>query len=604
MPLRQALELLTAHDLKQLNALIPEPTRSQRKGDLVAAITHYLLKGDLGIIWAQLTPLDIDAVAETVHNWKGVFSPVRFRARYGSLPSHYHARSYGSFGQPRTAEPRSLLPLFFYGDQIPEDLIPRLAALAPRPAAFTFTTLADEELPTNLPPPSDQGEPEPLRKVDTEPLILHDLLAVLRLVGQGGVTVGPKTGLPSAAAVARIESVLLGGDWYAAADDQGAQRWAGGSIRPIRPFAWPLLLQAGGLAKQDGSKLTLTPRGNKALSQPPAEVVATLFQRWQDKGSPDELRRVDIIKGQTAKGVKLTPPAERRAVVTGALRQCPVGQWVAVDELFRQMQFRGHTFPVSHNTWALYIADPNYGSLGYEGMDGFEILQARYSLVYLFEYLATLGLIDVAYTLPYGARPDFRNNWGTDDLLFLSRYDGLRYLRINPLGAYCLGLATQYQPARVAKPTLCALEGDLGMHLLREPEPAERLQLERIARTSSDGGWDLDPEALLRLSADTDEQGRLRDFLTSALGGDLPESLRRLLDSLAERATALMDAGPARLIKCRDPAMAAMLATDPVTSAHCVRAGERLVCVPEAKLAAFRKGLARLGLVLPETSRG
>jgi hypothetical protein len=65
-----------------------------------------------------------------------------------------------------------------------------------------------------------------------------------------------------------------------------------------------------------------------------------------------------------------------------------------------------------------------------------------------------------------------------------------------------------------------------------------------------------------------------------------------------------MDAGPARLIKCRDPAMAAMLATDPVTSAHCVRAGERLVCVPEAKLAAFRKGLARLGLVLPETSRG
>jgi hypothetical protein len=237
-------------------------------------------------------------------------------------------------------------------------------------------------------------------------------------------------------------------------------------------------------------------------------------------------------------------------------------------------------------------------------MDGFEILQARYSLVYLFEYLATLGLIDVAYTLPYGARPDFRNNWGTDDLLFLSRYDGLRYLRINPLGAYCLGLATEYRPARVAKPTLCALEGDLGLRLLREPEPAERLQLERIARTTSSGDWDLDPEALLRLSADTDEQGRLRDFLTSALGGDLPESLRRLLDSLAERATALMDAGPARLIKCRDPAMAAMLATDPVTSPHCVRAGERLVCVPEAKLAAFRKGLARLGLVLPETSRG
>ena len=604
MKLRQALELLTVNDLKQLNALNPNPARSQRKGDLVAAIDHYLLQGDLGIVWAQLPPLDIDAVAETVHNWKGVFSPERFRARYGSLPSHYRARSVLYYGQPRTPEPRSLLPLFFYGEAIPEDLIPRLAALAPRPAAFTFTTLADEELPDTLPPPSDQGEPEPLRKVDTEPLILHDLLAVLRLVGQGGVTVGPKTGLPSAAAVARIESVLLGGDWYAAADDQGVERWAGGPIRPIRPFAWPLLLQAGGFAKQDGSKLALTSRGNKALSQPPAEVVAWLFQRWQDKGTPDELRRVDVIKGQTAKGVKLTPPAERRAVITGALRGCPVGHWLAVDELFRQMQFRGQTFPVSHNTWALYIADPNYGSLGYEGMDGFEILQARYCLVYLFEYLATLGLIDVAYTRPYGARPDFHDNWGTDDLLFLSRYDGLRYLRINPLGAYCLGLAPEYRPAPVARRALCALEGELGLRLVREPEPAERLQLERIARTGSGGDWDLDPEALLRLSTDTDEQGRLRDFLATALGGDLPEPLRRLLDSLAERATALTDAGPARLIKCRDPAMAAMLATDPVTAPHCVRAGERLVCVPEPKLAAFRKGLARLGLVLPETSRG
>lgn len=604
MPLRPTLELLTVNDLKQLNALIPEPTRSQRKGDLVAAIAHYLLQGDLGIVWAQLPQLDIDAVAETVHNWGGVFSPARFRARYGSLPSHYRARSVLYYGQPRTPEPRSLLPLFFYGEAIPEDLAPRLAALAPRPSAFTVTTLADEELPTDLPPPSDQGEPEPLRKVETEPLILHDLLAVLRLVGQGSITVGPKTGLPSTAAVARIESALLGGDWYAATEDEGVKRWAGGPIRPIRPFAWPLLLQAGGLAKLDGSKLALTPRGNKALAQPIAEVVAWLFQRWQDKGTPDELRRVDVIKGQTAKGVKLTPPAERRAVIARALRECPIGQWLAVDELFRQMQFRGHTFPVSHNTWALYIADPNYGSLGYEGMDGFEILQARYCLAYLFEYLATLGLIDVAYTRPYSARPDFHNNWGTDDLLFLSRYDGLRYLRINPLGAYCLGLAPEYRPARVARRALCALEGELGLRLVREPEPAERLQLERIARTRSDGGWELDPEALLRLSADTVEQGHLRDFLTDALGGDLPDALRRLLDSVAERATALTDAGPARLIKCRDPAMAAMLATDPVTSPHCVRAGERLVCVPETKLAAFRKGLARLGLVLPETSRG
>ena len=40
-----------------------------------------------------------------------------------------------------------------------------------------------------------------------------------------------------------------------------APRYGGGPIRPIRAFAWTLLLQTGGLAKIDGSKLTLTVKG-------------------------------------------------------------------------------------------------------------------------------------------------------------------------------------------------------------------------------------------------------------------------------------------------------------------------------------------------------
>jgi hypothetical protein len=107
----------------------------------------------------------------------------------------------------------------------------------------------------------------------------------------------------------KLETVLLGGDWYTADDDLDQPRWAGGPIRPIRPFAWPLLLQAGGLAKADGSKPVLTARGIKALSHPVEEVVSYLFTRWQQKGKPDELRRVDLIKGQTAKGVRLSAAA-------------------------------------------------------------------------------------------------------------------------------------------------------------------------------------------------------------------------------------------------------------------------------------------------------
>jgi len=43
--------------------------------------------------------------------------------------------------------------------------------------------------------------------------VRHDLPAVLRLIGQGGIAVGAKTGLPGSAAAAKLEGVLLGGDW-------------------------------------------------------------------------------------------------------------------------------------------------------------------------------------------------------------------------------------------------------------------------------------------------------------------------------------------------------------------------------------------------------
>ena len=63
-----------------------------------------------------------------------------------------------------------------------------------------------------------------------------------------------------------------------------------------------------------------------------------------------------------------------------------------------------------------------------------EILEGRYTLAVLFEYAGTLGLIDLDYIHPAGARDDFRDNWGGDDLDALSRYDGLQAIRLNRAG--------------------------------------------------------------------------------------------------------------------------------------------------------------------------
>jgi hypothetical protein len=602
MMLKEVLESLTVHDLKQHLALLPGVRAGTRKDSLVAALHDYLLSDALSALVDQLSEIERLAVAEAVHNWGGVYRAVAFEAKHGSQPSFFTRDPFRSYSIRREPEQPSMLKVLFYDRAIPEDLAARLKPLVPAPQPMQVAALDDDELPETVSDATD--EPETLRRVDTEPMVAQDLAAVLRLVGQGGVAVGAKTGLASAAAIRKIDALLLGGDWYGADDDQDLPRYAGGPIRPIRPFAWPLLLQAAGLAKIDGSKLVLTPKGKKALSQPFHEVVKHLYDRWRQKGAPDELRRVDAIKGQTSKGVRLTAPVDRRLVIEDALMACcPPGKWISVDDLFRQMKVEGHRFEVAGDLWKLYLVDANYGSLGYDGYGGFEVLEGRYVLAYLFEYLATLGLIDVGYSLPYAARADYTDRWGADELVFLSRYDGLRYLRLNALGAYCLGLAETYAPRAIEQPPLFKVGADLSLTLLRPAQPAEELLLEQIATELADDRWALSADAILAIAADAEEFKRVRRFLEDSGDGEAPPELRELLDGVEQRATALADAGPARLIQCRDIAVANLLSTDPATGAHCTRAGERQLCVPTKKLAAFRKGLAKLGFVLPELAQ-
>jgi len=88
--------------------------------------------------------------------------------------------------------------------------------------------------------------------------------------------------------------------------------------------------------------------------------------------------------------------------------------------------------------WRLYVVDSYFGSLGHAGSRTWDLVEGRYALCVLFEYAATLGLIDVAYADPCGARDDYRALWGADQLGCLSRYDGLSAVRVNELGAAVL----------------------------------------------------------------------------------------------------------------------------------------------------------------------
>ncbi len=321
---------------------------------------------------------------------------------------------------------------------------------------------------------------------------------------------------------------------------------------PIRAFAWPLLLQAGGLAQINGKRLALTRAGRLALTAPAHETLKNLWRRWIESTLLDELRRVDCIKGQTGKGKRgLTG---RRRVIAAALSEFPAGKWLALDEFSRYMQAADHQFQVTREPWSLYICEMQYGSLGYDGFGGWNILQFRYLLAVLFEYAATLGLIDIAFIPPAGARNDYGGLWGTDDLAFFSRYDGLLYLRVNALGAYCLGSAKDYTPSPREQHKLLSVLPNLEVVETTSLAKSDRLLLEKYAEQVSERVWRLERGQIVAALGAGHSAAELRDFLSASSGEPLPGPVAQFLEDIERRASLLRDAGSARLIECADAA--------------------------------------------------
>lgn len=597
--LNEFLNNNTVPIIKKLAGLVASnlPTR---KAELIKVIEQKMNDPKiLQELWKQLDTLQQSAVSEVLYSPSLSFDADGFQAKYGTEPNWGVLRDYGD-GKP------SLLRLFIYGHQMPRDLAKFLKSFVPAPKAIQVQT--SEELPTTVKlswkeydysarTSKTVTEEIPLIRLETERPAQQDIHAVLRLIDAGKVRASEKTKRVTAAGAKAITQVLQGGDFYPLEEEPDEWRTEPGAMKA---FAWPLILQNAGFANLAGSKLQLTPKGKNALNSPPHKSIRTVWNRWLKSTLLDELNRVNAIKGQTGKGKRgLTAVSGRRATIVTALKECPPNQWIAFDAFSRFMRAAGHRFVVTRNAWSLYIAEQHYGSLGYDGYGGWNILQERYMMAFLFEYAATMGLLDVAYIHPSGTRNDYGELWGTDDLDCLSRYDGLLYIRINNLGAWCLGLAEEYVPSPIDESQIIKVLPNRDVVAMEPLPPGDILFLEQFTEQTSDLVWKIQPAKLLKMLEEGHSIADVEMFLTAKSGGGLPDNVAVFFKDMTDRASLLTDLGPARLIEAKDSALAQLIVNDSSLRSLCMLAGERHIVVPADSESTFRRALRKLGYVLP-----
>ena len=582
--LNDALARLTVPELKDLVCHLADSATAGRKEQLIERIRAAMSGLELQTIWNNLDETQQAALAEAVHHPLGEYSEQQFRAKYQRTPAFRVAgtRSHGYSGNRSSA-----LGLFIHyaADdrryRVPADLRTRLKEFVPPPAA------------AGLQSSETRAEVEGLTLRLTEREALQEVVVMLRTIEQARIQVGEKTALPGTAALRLLAEKLAGGDFYPWLEKKS--KWDQ-EIGPIKAFAWPMLLQAGGLALRTGGRLALSPAGIKALSTPPADVLRGLWRKWQKTTLLDEFSRIDEIKGQTSKGRVMTAVAPRRAAIEEALQDCPVGRWIAFDDFSRFMRASDRVFAVAHDSWKLYLCERQYGSLGYEGSGGWHILQDRYLAVVLFEYAATLGMVDLAYSDPKGARPDYRELWGADELAFLSRYDGISDFRLTPLGAYVLGLEPAYRPvaivSKVALSVLPSLQVNVAGGVLGAEEA---LLLDNWAVPVQAGSWRLDREKALATIEKGHDIAELKGFLEGRDDMPLPEPVESFIRLCERNGKALKMGASAVLIECRDIETADAIAAHKEAASLCLRAGPTILAVRSDCLDKFRDRVRLLG---------
>jgi hypothetical protein len=565
MKLRPALYSFIVEDLKQLARLCGGPgPDGTRKEQLVEYIAGRLTDPvALEEIWRRLDPLSQKAVA-TAYHAGGEFAPEAFVAQYGELPGQIVGLSLPSVIYIFN---RKFFPveLFIHDGEIPEEIMDLLGPLVPPPEKFRVEGL--ERTPHAI---DIDGERLTLLRADTEQTGLHDLLVYLQMLRQGEIRTSTTSRRLTPASVRKLLNNLLDGDFFTHAE--GAK--PSGAIRPAGLAAFA---RESGLA---GAFDTLTEPGKALLKDHDLEAILHAFETWTHEGSFDELGRISAVKGQKSKHVRLTAPAERHEAIVEALSWCPAGVWISVEDFHRALKVWRFDFEVDLSGH-LYVGDASHR--WYDDAT----IRELYTNAVLWEYLGSIGALDLLYLAPEEAEYD-------------SPYEGLIFFRINPLGAYLFGQAGEYELPQPLDDPLFSIDSELVLTLENPAAltPNLRQELGRFTIEQGDHRYRLDTGRVLDEIECGEDLRYVADFLERHHRGPLPEHVSHWLQELAANRGAFERKHDAMLVQVRSRELLKMVLQDPTLKKSARVLEGRTLIVPSSKERSFRNRLKELGYLL------
>jgi hypothetical protein len=277
--------------------------------------------------------------------------------------------------------------------------------------------------------------------------------------------------------------------------------------------------------------------GGKAvplLNQTHEQLVKSLFGAYLKSKSFDEISVITGIKSKRGHH-----PYEARQNLASELMHCPAGQAVYTKEFERYLRITDRTFARRDKRYVIETGTSYYDS-------GVAWEQYEHPLIdIILSFFGALGIIDIAWAEEYA---------GAGNRVPIA-------FRINPLGAYVLGLADSYAASAAHKEKPQGGFTVLPDYTIVVPESINRVkhelfferQFTKVAVTDQTSIYKLDFETIVRATNSGVSVSDVRGYL-SASDKPLPENVARALDDW-EKQVGRIRLRQVTILECEDSAL-------------------------------------------------
>ena len=430
------------------------------KQEVIDSLANYLLnKDNIEKLWNSLSPFEKEYMNEFLKYDEEPDSEIK-----SSLSKKYDVDI--TFNPYNSWKEKKKIGVFFINKKVPVPVKNMLNKYLD-PIVVKYNTRAD------LPEKSRYQISQVRESFASDFMQIIDLVSNLELY-----TDEEGDNFPGREAIIMINDVLYNKDFIL--DDIGDIKDIKNIEDTNRIYAIFMIMLESNLLKIK-NKIEVTNSAGSFLADSLVKKVQFLFKNYCNSGRIFEFDR--IVESEFSSRKKGDMSSCRRVIIKH-LKQCPVGEWIAVAEFINYIKMKDKNFLKNEVGELRYYSDKHKVYL--EPWIPWEEIEGRLVEVILQEYLSVLGLVDTAF---------YEDEGGCHDYYYCPFFK-VDYFRITSLGSCILGMSKDYYYVQEKKKAGFSVENDFFIKMKATPEnQIHRLYFERFA-----GKEDLGNSYLFKIS--------------------------------------------------------------------------------------------------------